>query len=131
MRARKDHSTTRILTQTIFPSNKMDKDTLQKALEARAETRLVEEYDKLRNALRASPLSAYVEISDDLVVVFGQNGSDGKSKQMFPALIRDIKNASLLNAIDKRRKELVEEETQSLIKKVDSIGYLFEQVAQL
>lgn len=109
----------------------MDKDTIQKAIERRAEEKLQQEYNALREVIVRSPLTAYLKVGGEKVIAFGQNGSDGRYKQMFPYSVRDIDDKDLLEKVQKRREQLIDEETQNLVKKIDSIGYLFEQVAHM
>ena len=103
----------------------MEKSFLEKRINQRANERLEDEYDEMRRYLYKSKMLGFIEIKEICI----------RENKVLP----DFHNVKLSNkdesnttniaeVVEERRKELIQEETNEVMKKLDSIEYLFKQM---
>lgn len=96
----------------------MEKTFLEKAIESKAEKLLAHEYELFYQMLKKSMFGK--------IQINGQAFVGDYSETIFPEFISQIKDVSMLQAIEKRRKELIQQETNRVLQGFENIKYLFD-----
>ncbi len=101
----------------------MTKSAFEKRILQRAEEKLNKEYETFCITLRQSPFTKNIKIGDQYLVGAGQS-----SLYIFPEYAQQVtKDTQLELLINGRREELVKIETDEVLKRLESVAYLFAQ----
>ncbi len=93
---------------------------VEERIEQRAEDKLSKEYRKFFEYMFQSPFVECLKIGD-VGLVRGD-------EKLFPEYYQHVEEGSELGKLlEERRQELIKEETDEVMRRIESIGYLFEQ----
>lgn len=99
----------------------MDKSHIEKRIEQRAEERLETEYNDLKNQLYSSKILGHLKIGGKHI-----RGSDVLPDFHNIKLQSESEITNITEIIEKRRQELIKEETDLILNKLENLNYLFQ-----
>lgn len=106
----------------------MEKTYIERKIEAQAEEQLEKEYNDLRNYLYQNKLTIDLKIGG----VGLRDGVKGPVPEKHNLNSESFKNSPVMSNIseilEKRKKEIIKERTDELLRKLDGIQYLFNQM---
>lgn len=100
----------------------MDQSFIEKRINERADERLQEEYETLRNMVFSNPLAKHLEIGEHPLAKYGR---DAILPESFVQALKETKS-NLSEVLVLRKGQLVREETETLLRKLDGLQYLFQ-----